>query len=61
MQRRWSQAELARRAKMHPSTVSQIECRRVDPYQGQLAKLARALGVPENPDSLLHDVDDKSL
>lgn len=43
--RGWSQAELARRAGLHPSTVSLIESQRLRPYPGQLAKLARALGV----------------
>jgi transcriptional regulator with XRE-family HTH domain len=57
----WSQSELARQAALNSATVCQIEAGRLKPYPSQLAKLARALGVPENPDSLLHDVHDKSL
>ncbi len=43
--RRWSQAELARRAHMNPSTVSLIEAGRLVPYPSQLRKLERALGL----------------
>lgn len=41
----WSQAELARRAEMHPSTISQIERGLQTAYPSQIEKLARALGV----------------
>ena len=44
--RGWTQAELARRAGLHPSTVCQIEKGRFRPYPSQLTKLARALQVP---------------
>lgn len=44
----WSKAELARRADLNASTVGQIEAGRLRPYPGQVAKLARALGVPED-------------
>ena len=47
----WSRAELARRAVIHPSTVSQIENGRLRPYPSQLEKLAHALGVSD-PKSL---------
>ncbi len=43
--RRWSQAELARRAHMNPSTVSLIEAGRLIPYPSQLRKLAKALRI----------------
>ena len=41
----WSGAELARRARMNASTISAIELGRAMPYDGQVAKLAAALGV----------------
>ena len=53
MRRGWSQAELARRANLNPATVGQIEAERWRPYPAQLAKLARALGVPEADASIL--------
>ncbi len=54
--RDWSQAELARQSGLSPSTVCQIESGRFQPYPSQLAKLAAALGVSEDPESLLSDV-----
>lgn len=52
----WSKAELARRAGLHPSQIGQFESGRVQPYRGQLLKLAVALGVPENQaHRLLHE------
>jgi transcriptional regulator with XRE-family HTH domain len=53
MRRGWSQAELARRANLNAATVGQIEAGRFQPYPTQLAKLARALGVPEAEASIL--------
>jgi transcriptional regulator with XRE-family HTH domain len=44
--RGWSQAELARRAKLDQSTLSKIESGWLRPYPRQLRRLARALGVP---------------
>ena len=44
-QNRWSRSELARRARMTPADVGKIECGRLRPYDSQLRKLARALGV----------------
>jgi len=41
----WSQSELARRSKVHATTISQIEGGRLLPYPSQLKKLAKALGV----------------
>jgi len=45
-QKGWSRAELARRAGMHPSTVSLIESGRLVAYPSQLDKLALALDLP---------------
>jgi transcriptional regulator with XRE-family HTH domain len=45
--RGWSQAELARRAGMNASTVGLIESGRLLPYESQLLKLGRALGIPD--------------
>jgi len=54
-----SQAELARRAHLHPTTISLIESRRFLPGPGQLSKLARALGLPQGEAaSLLDEVPD---
>ncbi len=44
--RRWSRAELARRARMAAADVGKIEAERLVPYPSQLKKLARALGLP---------------
>lgn len=51
----WSQSELARRAGLHSTTVSVIESGRWKAGQGQIEKLAAALGV-EPAD--LRDVSD---
>jgi transcriptional regulator with XRE-family HTH domain len=56
--RGWSQAELARRAKLDQSTLSKIESGWLRPYPRQLRRLARALGVPpEVAPGLLVEVD----
>ncbi len=55
-QRRWSQAELARRAGLHNSTVCLVESGRLRPYPRQLTALAEALEVPEG--ELLHEAKD---
>jgi transcriptional regulator with XRE-family HTH domain len=44
--RGWSQAELARRAKLDQSLLSKFESGWQRPYPCQLRRLARALGVP---------------
>jgi ribosome-binding protein aMBF1 (putative translation factor) len=44
--RSWSRNELARRARMAAGDVGRIEAGRLRPYDGQLRKLARALGWP---------------
>lgn len=43
--RGWTRAELARRARMQAGDVGRIESGRLVPYDSQLRKLARALGV----------------
>lgn len=45
-QRGWTRMELGRRARVHPATVGKIENGRQLPYPPELARLARALGVP---------------
>lgn len=45
-EREWSRAELARQAGLNPATVGAIESGRLQPYDSQLIKLARALKVP---------------
>ena len=44
--RRWTQAELARRARLDAALVCRIERRQLVPYRVQLERLAAALGVP---------------
>lgn len=59
LERAWSLAELARRAKLHPSSMSRIEGGKEAPYPGPLKRLARVLGT--TPDALMvpgpHEVD----
>ena len=56
--RGWSQAELARRAKLDQSPLSKIESGWLQPYPRQLRRLARALGVPlEVAPGLLVELD----
>ena len=43
--RGWSQAELSRRARLHPSELSKIECGRIRPYRPLLRRLALRLGL----------------
>jgi transcriptional regulator with XRE-family HTH domain len=44
--KRWSRAELARRARIAAGDLGKIESGRLQPYDSQLRKLARALGIP---------------
>lgn len=54
----WSKSELARRAGLHSSTLSQIELQHQIPSCNQLAKLATALGIPvESAPTLMFFVD----
>ena len=57
-QRGWSQAELARRACLNQVTVNQIERGRLRPYPSQLGKLALALGIPTESETLMEEVAD---
>ena len=59
--RGWSQAELARRAGLNATTVSLIESGRFIPYDKQLAKLGRALGVPEDEVPTLLERDSRPV
>ncbi len=43
-----SKAALARLAGLNAATVGQIELERMRPYECQLVKIARALGLPES-------------
>lgn len=45
--RRWSGAELARQAGINQMTVYGIESGHLNPWPGQLKKIAAALGIPE--------------
>jgi len=56
--RRWSRAELARRASINAATIGQIEAGRFHPYDGQLQKIAAALDYAGDPAALLEDVVD---
>lgn len=51
-----SQSALARVAGLNNSTVNAAERRRLRLYDGQLAKLARALGYTGDPADLLQEV-----
>jgi len=54
----WSRAELARRARMAAGDVGKIEVGRLMPYDSQLRKLARALGLAtETASRLLDEVE----
>lgn len=56
-QKRWSKAELGRRANMNPATVGQIENGILRPYASQLHKLAVALGWNGDPQALMDETD----
>jgi transcriptional regulator with XRE-family HTH domain len=45
--RGWSQAELARQARLHPSEISRYEAGWWKPTPHARAKIAAALGLPE--------------
>jgi transcriptional regulator with XRE-family HTH domain len=44
--REWTQADLAKRARVSPGYIARLETGRHDPKLGTLHKLAKALGVP---------------
>lgn len=53
----WSKAELARRSVMQPGTIGWIEEGRFIPYDGQLSKIADALGYDGEPLELLQPLE----
>lgn len=55
--KRWSRAELARRARMAAGDLGKIESGRLQPYDSQLRKLARALGIPPEAATSLLESD----
>jgi len=52
-----SAAKLARIAEMHPSSISQIETHRLDPYPAQRTKIAAALGWKGDPADLFKEAE----
>lgn len=54
----WSQSRLSRESGVHSSTVSAIERRRLNPWPGQLQRLAAALSFDGDPAKLLEEVSD---
>jgi transcriptional regulator with XRE-family HTH domain len=58
IQRGWSKAHLARRARLDQALVSKFESRRARPYPRELRRLAAALGLSATEaDQLLQEVD----
>lgn len=56
----WSQSVLSHRSGVHVSTISNVERGRLSPWPGQRARLARALGWPEDrADELFEAVGDE--
>lgn len=53
-----SKSALARKAGMHPSSVCQIENKRLAAYPGQAAKLSSALGWQGDPADLFKEVEE---
>lgn len=54
----WSQRELARRAKVDPSYISNAESRGFILYRGQSSRVADALGWDGDPAELFEEVKD---
>jgi ribosome-binding protein aMBF1 (putative translation factor) len=52
-----SMSALAAKAGMHVSSISQIEGGRLNPYPGQVKKLAKALGWKDDPALLFKHVE----
>jgi transcriptional regulator with XRE-family HTH domain len=50
LKKNWKQLDLAYRSRISQAEISRIECGRLIPTQGQLQRLAKALGV--RPDEL---------
>lgn len=61
-QRKWTQARLARRARISNSDMSRIEGGWLRPYPNQLKRLAKALDWPvESADELLVRVNSEPI
>lgn len=57
LQRGWSKAHLARRARLDQALVSKFESGRAKPYPRELRRLAHALGLPaDQAHNLLDEV-----
>ena len=52
----WSQSRLSRESGVHSSTVSAIERGRLNPWPGQLHRIAEALSYSGDPAGLLDEV-----
>ena len=46
--RGWSQAEVARRTGLHPSTISHLEAGDIRPWPSYIKRLARLFDVPRD-------------
>jgi transcriptional regulator with XRE-family HTH domain len=53
LQRGWTKSELARRSRMAVSAICLIESGRFIPYDTQLRKIARAMGLPASQTAVL--------
>ncbi len=54
----WSKAELGRRSGLDGGVIGRIESLRFRPYESQIKKIAKALGIPaEKAKQLVDDVD----
>lgn len=60
--RGWSQSELGRQSGVNQVIISAVENGRLIPYPRQLARIGRALGIPEDEAHLLLDevADDRA-
>ena len=58
--RRWSRAELGRRARIHPARIGQAELGHAILYPVELRRLARALKYEGDPGELLQPATDEA-
>ena len=54
----WSQSRLSKESGVHVSSISAIERGRLNPWPGQVQRIAEALEWQGNPTALLEDVTD---
>ena len=54
----WSESKVSHVSGVHLSSISAIECGRLNPWPGQLRRLADALGWEGDPAALLEEVPD---